>query len=61
MFCHIYNNRTFCQIVLNCYDIHSYYVIMFINGYGVLDHNIEIPILGVKAAMSAMSNPSTFW
>ena len=27
-------------------------------------HNIKMPILGVKAAMSAMSNPSllsTFW
>ena len=58
MSCQILNSRTFC---LNCYDIPSYYVIVFINGYG---DNIKMPILGVKAAMSAMSNPSvlsTFW
>ena len=30
----------------------------------LMHHNIEMPILGVKEAMSAMSNPSqlsTFW
>ena len=61
MSCQILNSRTFC---LNCYDIPSYYVIMFINGLVREHHNIKMPILGVKAAMSAMSNPSvlsTFW
>ena len=59
MSCQILNSRTFCQFIFELLSYPSYCISLCSSMVMVCEHHIiEMPILGVKEAMSAMSNPS---